>query len=49
MLGVKAEQSQSATLAFNVSELLSHKTINLQELRTFTYPLLSLLHLYLLL
>ncbi len=46
MLGVEAEQSQSATLAFSVGELLSYKTINLQKLRTSTYPLLSLLHLY---
>ena len=33
MLGVEAEQSQSATLALSVGEFLSHKTINLQELR----------------
>ena len=52
MLGVKAEQSQSATLALSVGEFLSHKMINLQELRISTYPLLfllSLLHVYLVL
>ena len=29
MLGVKAEQSQSATLVLNISEFLTHKITNL--------------------
>ena len=43
MLGIKAKQSQLATLALNVGKFRSHKTINSQELRTSTHPLLLLL------